>query len=103
MNGREALKALLDGKKVRAVNDKRGIYLVLRPDGRIYMHNGDRWGDMHELLTLAVVDFVEYEAATDAELVAEFERLSDSNHGRVGTATAAYLACAEMLRTREIK
>lgn len=93
MNTREAYQALLDGKEVMDVD---GDIWSMDEDGDLLLN-----GHWTNARPKAFVE-LHVEPATDEELIAEMERRADSNHGRVGTAAAAYHLCAELLRTRKI-
>lgn len=101
MNGREALKALADGKRVRVAGGTSGSYVVIG-DGRIRNALGDAISPDLDIEW----ELVE-EPATDEELIAEMERLAvemDARgtvltcDGRAGT----YRECARMLRERRV-
>lgn len=105
MNNREAVKALVDGSKVRAKNDEPGTYLHL-DGGEICTANGVAWGRLDELLGSFYANLVfeiYEEPATDEELIAEFVRLSVNAHRESERDTeAAYAHAAKMLRTRKV-
>lgn len=100
MNGRDALKALADGKKVRRHDWKPGAYLRIDQfaqmsySGGTSFHNGTyhRWDDNDW-------ELVE-EPATDEELVAWMEKASKQDVSIL--ARQAYALCAKMLRTRKV-
>lgn len=102
MNAREAIKAMLDDKKVRAKNDEPGFYLELGTDGHLYGSSGMRWERLDTLLGsfyANVVFEIFEEPATDEQLIAEMERLGETQLSSEQVAQR----CAEMLKTRKVK
>ncbi len=106
MNGREALKALADGKKVRRTCWQLSEHILLSMASGLII---DERGGSYELEALDSSDWelAPDQPATDGELIAEMERLADeldqrgvvlSCDGRAGT----YRDCARMLRERKV-
>ena len=107
MTGREALKALADGKRVRHVGwNERSAYLVIDTDGTLVTKglNSTPWS--YETVATHPGPFRELseQLATDEELIAEMERLAgEHRHTAAMTADEAYTRCARMLRERKVK
>jgi hypothetical protein len=95
MNGREALKALADGKRVRRVDWEAGQYISLDMAEEWSFHSEDLDGTLPEWEVLKA-------PATDAELVAEMERLDLANQRSQPNMAKAYDHCARMLRRRKV-
>lgn len=101
MNGREALKALADGKRVREQSWQLSEYVALNGKDEIVDENGKLAGE-----TVAFSgegwEIVE-QPATDEALIAEMEHLAGFYIDQSRIQSAAYAHCARMLRERKAK
>ncbi len=92
MNGREALKALADGKRVRAEVARSAS------GERAYLYAPAH--TVEQILARDDWELIE-DPATDEELIAEMERLSRYVEANFEASTA-YKVCARMLRERKV-
>jgi hypothetical protein len=93
MNGREALKALADGKKVRATCwPSEDEFIYLDDSSALILRDPIAWDGDWEVVA---------EPATDEELIAEMERLG-TEFAKESAATEVAQRCARMLRERKV-
>ncbi len=107
MNGREALKALADGKRVRHGSwQPKEAHLVIASHGALTAVDfkptpHPPWS--YEAVAAHSGPFEEFvEPATDKQLIAEMERLAYKTMGVMEDVRAAYNHCAQMLRERKV-
>ncbi len=98
MNGREALKALAEGQRVRLAAWPRSECLVWCDEAGGIVNQHGNAGYLYTGNDWLVVE----QPATDAELIAEMERLEGASHDQL-TGREAFRHCAQMLRERKVK
>lgn len=113
MNNREAAKALIDGKKIRFVGEKRECFLVLGADSAVHDHRGCQWGTLADVIYYDGSTYEEYveppKPATDEELAAAIEGEADAidtfSVVKVPSSVVSrdFREIAEMIRTRKVR